>query len=126
MEITLPTDCGNAPRVGIVGDFTVNWATGNEEGVSDMLADDVSWTLVGGDTHSGPEAAREVGPPFSPKRVEVLSVITHGRLASCDGYLEAGDRRIDFSHALRFASTSKTAKIAELRSYCIQTQGSSK
>lgn len=124
MKITLPTDCGNAPRIGIVGDFAVNWATENPKAVSDILADDASWMLVGGDTHSGPEAAREVGPPFSPTRVVVLSIITHGRLASCDGYLESEGKRIDFSHALRFASTSKTAKIAELRSYCIQTSGS--
>lgn len=123
MEITLPTDCGNAPRIGIVGDFAVNWAMGNAEAVSDALADDATWTIAG-DTHSGPEAAREVGPPFSPKRVRLFSVITHGRLASCDGYLEAEGRRIDFSHALRFASTSKTAKIAELRSYCIEARSS--
>lgn len=29
MEVKLPTDCGNAPRIGIVGDFAVNWATGD-------------------------------------------------------------------------------------------------
>lgn len=124
MEITLPTDCGNAPRIGIVGDFAVDWASGNAEAVAGRLADGATWTLVGTDTHSGPEAAKEVGPPFSPEHVEVLSIITHGRLASCDGYLEAGGRRIDFSHALRFASTSKTAKIAELRSYLIEAHGS--
>lgn len=75
--------------------------------------------LVG---HSGPEAAGKASPPFKPERVEIISIITHGRLASCDGYLQAGGKRIDFSHALRFASTVKTAKIAELRSYCVETQ----
>lgn len=122
MEIKLPTDCGNAPRIGIVGDFAVNWAKGDTAALSEWLADDVSWTLVGGHTHSGSEAAREVSPPFSPERVEVISVITHGRFASCDGYLEAGGKRIDFSHAIRFVNTSKTAKVAELRSYCIETK----
>lgn len=124
MEIKLPTECGNAPRIGVVGDFAVNWAKGDTESVSEWLADDTTWTLIGGDTYSGPEAAGKVGPPFTPERVEIISIITHGRLASCDGYLEAGGRRIDFSHALSFASTSKTAKIAELRSYCIKTQNS--
>lgn len=121
MEIKLPTDCGNAPRIGIVGDFAVNWAKGDAESLSDWLAADARWALVGGDTHRGPEAAGEASPSFSPERVEVTSIITHGRLASCDGYLEAGGRRLGFSHALRFATTSKTAKIAELRSYCIET-----
>ncbi|GAB3051230.1 nuclear transport factor 2 family protein [Sediminivirga luteola] len=122
MEIKLPTDCGNAPRVGIVGDFAVNWARGDTAAVSERLADDAAWTVVGGETRIGPDAAQEVGPPFSPERLEVVSVVTHGRLASCDGYLEAGGRRLDFSHAIRFTSTSKTAKIAELRSYCIELE----
>lgn len=119
MQIQLPTDCGNAPRIGIVGDFTVNWATGDETAVSESLADDAVWTFVGVDSYRGSEAAVNTAPPFKPDRIEVTAIITHGRLASCDGYLEAGDERIEFSHVFRFASTSKTAKIAELRSYCI-------
>lgn len=119
MEIKLPTDCGNAPRIGIVGDFAVNWAAGDTEAVAEWLADSVTWTLVGDATHAGPAAAREVAPPFSPRRVELVTIITHGRLASCDGFLEADGRRIDFSHSFRFASTAKIAKIVEIRSYCI-------
>ena len=121
MEIKLPTDCGNAPRIGIVGDFALHWATGDTEAVSDRLADEASWTLIGHVTHSGPAAAHEIHPPFTPERVEIISVVTHGRVASCDGYLEAGNRRLDFSHVFRFASTAKTAKIAELRSYCVES-----
>ncbi len=122
MEIKLPTDCGNAPRIGIVGDFAVAWAKGDEEAVSTWLTDEANWTLVGGDIHRGPEAAGKVSPAFKPERVEIVSVITHGRRASCDGYLEAGGKRMDFSHTLRFATASKTAKIAEIRSYCITAQ----
>ena len=58
----------------------------------------------------------------SPELVEVISVVTHGRRASCDGYLEAGGMRVRFSHAFRFVSTPKTSMIAELRRYCIETQ----
>lgn len=119
MDIVLPSGCGNAPRIDVVGDFAVNWAAGEEAAVAEWLTDDAAWTLVGGDTYSGTDAAAMTAPPFKPERVELLSIITHGRLASCDGYLEAADKRISFSHAFRFASTSKTAKIAELRSYCI-------
>ncbi len=120
MKVQLPTDCGNAPRIGIVGDFAVKWAAGDVAGASEWLADNVIWTLVGGPTHSGTEAAEETRPPFTPQRVDVISIITHGRLASCDGYLQTDDRRISFSHVFRFANTSKNAKIVELRSYCIE------
>ena len=122
MDINLPTDCGNAPRIGVVGDFVVGWARGDAEALSEWLSDDAQWVFIAGGTHRGSDAASEAGPPFSPERLEVISIITHGRLASCDGYLEAGGRRLDFAHSIRFASTSKTAKIAALRSYCIETQ----
>lgn len=122
LEIKLPIDCGNAPRIRIVGEFTVSWAKTDTDVVSEWLADDARWTFVGGDTHVGPKAAEELQPRFSPERLEIISIITHGRLASCDGFLEAAGRRLNFSHSIRFASTSKTARIAELRSYCIESQ----
>ncbi len=119
IDIKLPADCGNSPRLNIVGDFAASWAIGDEAAIARWLADDVVWTLVRDGTYSGSSAASKTKPPFKPKRVEITAVITHGRLASCDGYLEAGSKRVDFSHVFRFASTSKTAKIVELRSYCI-------
>ncbi len=124
MDITLPTDCGNAPRIGIVSEFIVNWAKGDAEAVSQWLSDDAVWTVVGDGTYSGTQATEATSPPFLVERVEVISVVTHGRLASCDGYLDAGNKRLSFSHSLRFASTSKTAKIAQLRSYYIETSQS--
>ncbi|WP_258934340.1 hypothetical protein [Nesterenkonia pannonica] len=48
-----------------------------------------------------------------------MSIITHGLLASCDGYVETASGRIAFSHVFRFASTSKAAKIREVRTYLI-------
>lgn len=119
LEISLPADCGNAPRMVIVGDFVANWAKGNAAAVAEWLSDDISWTVVGDDTHTGSYSSLETTPPIHAERVEVLSIMTHGRLASCDGYLEAKKTRTYFSHVFRFASTAKTAKIAELRSYLI-------
>lgn len=78
VEIKLPTDCGNAPRIGIVGDFAVNWAAGDTEAVTEWLSDSVTWTLVGDATHTGPESARAVAPPFSPRRVERSYCIARG------------------------------------------------
>lgn len=121
MEVTLPSDCGNAPRIEIVGDFTVKWAEKASTAVSERLAEDATWAIAGGAIHNGPEAAHKMTPPFTPERVVINSIITHGRLASCDGHLEMGDKRIDFSHVFRFKSTSKTAKIAEIRSYYLDS-----
>lgn len=120
MELTLPTDCGNAPRIGIVSDFTIAWARGDIDTVAEWLTESVIWTLAGTGSYEGSKELGRVFPGFTPTHVEVIAVITHGRLASCNGYVESDSRRIEFSHTFRFASTSKTAKIAELQSYCIE------
>lgn len=119
MDISLPTDCGNAPRIAIVSDFVADWARGDASDVSEQLAPDATWTLVGGAAFTGGEASSRTGPGFAPDRLVVSSVITHGRLASADGVVEAGTSRTHFSFALRFASTSKTAKIRDVRAYLI-------
>lgn len=121
MDIELPADCGNAPRMVVVGDFVTNWANGDTDAVSAWLSNDVTWTMVGAETYTGPGSAQDAAPRIRVERLVVQSIVTHGRLASCDGYLRAGATRIAFSHAIRFAGASKSAKIAELRTYCIET-----
>lgn len=120
MKTKLPTDCGNAPRIAIVGDFITNWAKRDTDALAEWLTEDATWTVVGEQAHSGKSVADRVCPGVSPEYLEVTSIITHGRLASCDGFFETGSDRIDFSHVFRFASTSKAAKIKDARSYCIE------
>ncbi|PFG30084.1 hypothetical protein [Paramicrobacterium agarici] len=121
MEINLPSDCGNAPRTIIVGEFVAKWAQGESDAVAEWLADEARWSIVGEGTHLGPRGSREAIPRITAERLDVLSIVAHGRFASCDGYLEAGTTRIAFSHVFRFAGASKSAKVAELRTYLVQT-----
>lgn len=121
MKLSLPSDCGNSPRITIVGDFVVAWAKGDTEAVAEWLTDDLSWVIVGAEAHTGSGSATKVVPRIPPDQLEVLSIVTHGRLASCDGYLVAGSKRVSFSHAIRFAGTARSAKIAEIRSYLIES-----
>lgn len=120
MRIKLPTDCGNAPRIAILGDFITNWAQGDTDAVAEWLTDDATWSLAGEQTHSGQDLVDRVRPGVSPEYLEVTSIITHGRLASCDGFIQTGSARMYFSHVFRFASTSKTAKVKDARSYYIE------
>ena len=121
MDIQMPTGCGNSPRIDIIADFTSEWASGNSAAVAEMLADNVVWNVVGKEVHSGTEEAQNAIPTFSPQRLEIKAIVTHGRYASCDGSLEAGSQSLQFNHVFRFTSTSKTAKIAEIRSYLIES-----
>ncbi|WP_313811512.1 hypothetical protein [Glutamicibacter sp.] len=119
MNIVLPTDCGNAPRTTIVTDFTVGWAQRDTDQINTWLSDDTRWTVI------GPEASREVitaAPSFpgsTGTALEVTSIITHGRFASCDGFLDTGCGRLHFSHVFTFSSAAKTAKIKQARTYLI-------
>ena len=120
MEIVLPSGCGNAPRMLVVAEFVTNWARGDTDAMAEWLADDATWSIIGEQTHTGVGSSQHTGPRVTAQRLEVLSIVTHGRLASCDGYLEAGATRISFSHVFRFTGVAKSAKIAELRTYRIE------
>lgn len=120
MDTTLPTDCGNSPRIGIVAGFVTHWAAGNADEVAEWLTDTAEWHVVACDTHTGPDAIAEMFPHPTPDRLTLHSVISHGRLASCDGVYETAGRRVHFSHAFRFAGAVKTSKIAEIRSYFVE------
>ncbi len=109
MKTTLPTDCGNAPRITVVSDWVTHWAKGDTDAVAAWLTDDADWTLLG-----------DVRPEGSTTALEITSVITHGRLASCDGVMDTDSGRVAFSHVFRFASTSKTAKIRQVRTYLVE------
>lgn len=119
MHVALPADCGNAPRIAIVSEVIASWAAGDTDDLARWFTDDVTWTLAGTQTLAGPSAVRAMTPGFTPERADVDSIITHGRLASCDGALSSGPLRTYFSHVFRFASTAKTARIKDIRSYLI-------
>ena len=119
MEMTIPEDCGNSPRMALVAEIVTSWAARDDTAVREWLREDAHWELVGG----ADDAAQEgiVPPPFAAERGEILTVLNHGRLAACDGYLVRGQERVDFCHVLRFAGATKTARIREIRTYLQHT-----
>lgn len=126
MDLRVPTDCGNSPRMALVAEIITAWASGDDALVHGWLSDDVLWSLVGArnpeDVSSSPDGgdavtAVIVPPPFDADHGEILTVLNHGRLAACDGYLVRGRERVDFCHVIHFAGVAKTARIREVRTY---------
>lgn len=101
--------------MGIVADIVGFWLRHDEEGLASWLVDDAEWDLVIGSVSGGDGDIP--WPPAEADSAELLSIVTHGRLAACDGYLVREGERTDFSHFLRFAGTTKTAKVAAIRTY---------
>ncbi|AQS74502.1 hypothetical protein [Corynebacterium ammoniagenes] len=113
MDITLPSDCGNSPRMALVADLAIAWASGNQDTLEQSLVDAPSWH------HFGPDL-----PAVAPTHAVVLGAINHGRSASCDGYLDFAEgvqpQRARFSHVFTFTSMVKTAKVKEIRTYLVE------
>lgn len=116
MEMTIPEHCGNSPRMALVAQLVTAWAAGEEASVREWLREDATWLLVG---EGAPAAGGIVAPPFTAEHGEILTVLNHGRVAACDGFLQRGEERIDFCHVLRFAGAAKTAPIREIRTYLL-------
>lgn len=121
MKTVLPTDCGNAPRITIVSEFVISWAKRDTVAMNEWLATDADWKVAGRDDSTEENSIIPFVLDHPPEYLEVTSIITHGRLASCDGFLDAGSRRVHFSHVFKFASTSKAAGIRQARSYIVKS-----
>lgn len=115
-------DCGNAPRKEILRDFVVAIAEQDLEHLESVLAEEVSWMLIGEQIVSGLEAAKEM--VLALPQVDELSFgtfLTHGRGAGVDGVLRLADgTETAFCHVLRFKSPVKTAKVVGINSYLIK------
>ena len=119
MEIVFPADCGNSPRITTVSEFSARWAAADADALAEWLAEGAQWMSVGVPETASPAATRP-RPPFEPDYVEILSAVSHGRFAACDGYLTLDGRRADFCHVFRFTGAAKTARIAEIRTYLVE------
>ena len=114
-------DCGNAPRKEILRDFVVSLAERNSEHVTSLVAEDITWRIVGDRTLTGRDAVRKWVTAL-PKVDQVVfgSLLTHGSGASVDGVFHFVDgTHSAFCHVLRFAGAAKTANIVGVNSYAI-------
>lgn len=118
MQIIVPSDCGNSPRMAIVSDFVTNWMSGVGGAAETLLAKDATWEFVGNRTLVGATTIAFSGAQEA-EHLELLTVINHGRTAACEGFFLDGVNRTDFCHVIRFPSPTKTAKIASIRTFCV-------
>ena len=122
MEVVCSVNCDNSPRMALVRDFAIEWARHNADALHAWLANDARWRIVG-DGHDGDGDDPPLRlPPVEPETLEIFTVMSHGKVASCNGMLVSGPTRIDFCHVFRFTGATKTAKVAEITSYHIQSK----
>ncbi len=124
LKLTVPEDCGNAPRKLVLRDFNTALVTKDYTFILDTIADDITWTIVGDETVRGQEAfIRKLDELHQDQAQELVInyIITHGYTASANGKVIGHEQSYDFCHVYRFAGASKTAKMKEITSYLIRS-----
>ena len=123
MKISLPEDCGNAPRKRFIADFNIAFANGDMEFLTNCFAENAVWEMVGDKTIEGLEniisSLKEMAD-YRAESLELKSVITHGKLAAAEGTLSFGEENtIAFCDTYEFTSAGKN-KIKRLNSYIVE------
>lgn len=120
-KITVPEDCGNAPKKEFIRDFNIAFIKNDLEAILDAMTDDIEWELVGDTVRTGKEEVREFmkGMPVSKgTELTILTIITHGNTAASNGTMKFEDgSEIAFCDIYEFSGHDKNARIIKLASY---------
>jgi len=124
MKLSIPSSCGNAPRHQIISSVLAAVFCWDESIINQWLHPEVRWQLMGDRVLTGTGDLKSwIQSLESTQLLEFKSILTHGREGSADGVLlDQRGNAFAFSHVFRFASTVKTAKILEVRSYFISIE----
>lgn len=119
--VRIPDNCGNAPRKIIVRDFLIALYSRNSFDVTEMLTPNICWEIVGVSSLDGIDSVRDwLLAETAPTELHINTIITHGRESGADGNIVfANGTVLRFCHMLMFAGAAKSAKITEIRSFCI-------
>ena len=110
MKVSIPNDCGNAPRKKFLVEFNRAFAEANVDFVLDHVSDDIVWNMVGDKELHGKTSMRSEMESMMVGRASTMvlySVITHGREAAANGEFHyPGGEKIAFCDVYQFTKTT--------------------
>lgn len=122
---TLP-DCGNSPKAALLKDFNLALAKQDLSFVTQHLDDQSSWNFIGQKATLGKDSVSQVISLLNldqAQSLELKTIITHGKYGSVEGSLVLNSgQTTHFCHTYTFTSHSKTAKLATINSYLIESK----
>jgi hypothetical protein len=111
LTLSIPADCGNAPKKQVIRDFNIAFAQGDVTGVLSFLAEEVEWDIVGNKVLQGKAAVEAELNYMAETSFQSLSldiVLTHGKFGSAVGALTTVDGDVyRFSDTYEFVSAGK-------------------
>ena len=123
MKLSIPEDCGNAPRKEFIRDFNIAFGENDTEKILSFMSDDIVWDMIGYKKVAGKEAVRkELESNGLGVATELLlsRIITHGDTAAANGVMKFAKTTMAFCDVYEFTGHNKNAKIKELTSYGIE------
>ena len=121
----MKADCGNSPKREFLRDFTIAYAEGNHEFITQQIADDVVWKIYGDQRIEGREAFAAAMQEMSADKTDELTmhqIITHGKEGAVNGQFQMADgKQYAFCDVVTFTSAGKNT-IRKIQSYVIQTE----
>lgn len=122
MKIKIPKGCDNAPKKQTIIAFNSAFAEVNIDKVLSFLSDKVVWEMVGNQTIIGKTEVRKIlenQVEYKAKGLTIEHIITHGALASADGFLDMGKITVAFCDIYEFTSAGSHT-IKSIKSYIME------
>jgi hypothetical protein len=124
VKVTIPEDCGNAPKIQFIKDFCIANAKAEIKTVMSMLSDDIILEIPGYKTASGKDSVEDLLLKDSQrsKVAELImeNIISHGNRGAANGKLKFTDGGVvAFSSVYTFSNHSKNAKLKLIQTYSI-------
>lgn len=119
LKTDIPEMCNDSPRRKLIVELNVGFAEGNAAKVMPFLSDAIVWEMANDKILYGFEEVSdflEQIEKYKADRLVIRSMITHGKMAACNGLLKYGDEEVHFADFYEFTSAG-SATIKKITSY---------
>lgn len=118
MNLIIPKDCDNAPKKKIIAEFIRYFYMNDSDKLEELLTEGFIFHRVGiGIIDSISDLKNYSSAVKNPEEVEIISLITHGKLAACDLILKNSNQIYQIAYIFKFQSAAKNyiSRISEYK-----------
>lgn len=122
-KIVSSPNCGNSPKMEFLKEFNIAFAKGNIEYITENVADEIDWNIIGNRKIEGKEKfIKELEKMKSEKATELIidQILSHGKEGATNGIMKMENgKKYAFSDFYKFKG-AKGAVIKSITSYVIE------
>ncbi len=116
-------NCGNSPKMELLRDLTIAYATNNKAFCLGWMTEDVVWEIIGDKIIQGHKPFEDALAEIKKRNLQELrieNVLTHGKIGAVNGTILLKNKQYyAFCDVYQFKGQSKTSKIEKITSYII-------